>query len=124
MDKLDRIFEMQASLNAEITSLRHLEHWTADDWQQHLTLAMLSELAEALDGTNFKWWKNPADRDPEYLKGEIVDMLHFLISMAQRAGMDADELFGRYLDKNKENFDRQHGKSKKQGYAAGEHTEA
>lgn len=124
MDKLDTIFEMQASLNNEITSLRHLEHWTADDWQQHLTLALLSELAEALDETNFKWWKNPKQRDPAELKGEIVDMLHFLISMAQRAGMDADELFDRYMDKNKENFDRQHGKSQKPGYAAGEATEA
>jgi dimeric dUTPase (all-alpha-NTP-PPase superfamily) len=123
MDKLDTIFEMQASLNEEITTLRHLEHWTADDWQQHLTLAMLSELAEALDETDFKWWKNPKKRDPADLKGEIVDMLHFLISMAQRAGMDADELFGLYLSKNKENFDRQRGKSQKPGYAAGEGTE-
>lgn len=120
MDKLERIFEMQQALNEEITKLRGLEHWTADDWQQHLTLAMLSELAEALDGTNFKWWKNPTQKDPAYLKDEIVDMLHFLVSMAQRAGMDAQELFARYMDKNKENFDRQHGKSQKPGYGAGE----
>lgn len=124
MDKLDAIFDMQAALNTEITALHHLEGWTADEWQQRLTLAMLSELAEALNGTNFKWWKNPKAQDPEYMKEEIVDMLHFLISMAQRAGMGADELFERYLDKNKENFDRQHGKSQKPGYGAAEASEA
>lgn len=124
MDKLDLIFEMQAALNAEITALRHLEGITPDEWQQRLTLAMLSELAEALDGTNFKWWKNPKERDPEYLKEEIVDMLHFLVSMAQRAGMGADELYQRYLSKNRENFDRQHGKSQKPGYEAGATPEA
>ena len=49
MDKLDTIFTMQKSLNDEITALRHLEDVTPDQWQQKLTLAMLSEMAEALD---------------------------------------------------------------------------
>lgn len=120
MDKLDTIFQMQASLNDEITRLRHLEDVTPDMWQQKLTLAMLSEMAEALDGTDFKWWKNKKPKDPDYLKDEIVDMLHFLVSMALRSGMDAEEIFNRYLDKNKENFDRQHGLSKKAGYAISE----
>lgn len=124
MDKLDTIFTMQKSLNDEITTLRHLEDVTPDQWQQKLTLAMLSEMAEALEGTDFKWWKNKKPKDPDYLKEEIVDMLHFLVSMALRAGMDAEELYARYLAKNKENFDRQHGKSKKTGYDASEANEA
>lgn len=124
MDKLDTIFTMQKSLNDEITTLRHLENVTPDQWQQKLTLAMLSEMAEALEGTDFKWWKNKKPKDPDYLKEEIVDMLHFLVSMALRAGMDAEELYARYLAKNKENFDRQHGKSKKTGYDASEANEA
>ena len=90
MDKLDTIFTMQKSLNDEITALRHLEDVTPDQWQQKLTLAMLSEMAEALEGTDFKWWKNKKPKDPDYLKEEIVDMLHFLVSMALRAGMDAE----------------------------------
>ena len=124
MDKLDTIFTMQKSLNDEITALRHLEDVTPDQCQQKLTLAMLSEMAEALEGTDFKWWKNKKPKDPDYLKEEIVDMLHFLVSMALRAGMDAEELYARYLAKNKENFDRQHGKSKKPGYDASEANEA
>lgn len=120
MDKLDTIFEMQNALNKEIVSLRHLEHITPDEWHQKLTLAMLSEMAEALDGTDWKWWKNKKPKDPDYLKDEIVDMLHFLVSMSLRAGMSADEMFERYMAKNKENFDRQHGKSEKAGYDASE----
>ena len=120
MDKLDAIFDMQSALNKEIVALRHLENITPDEWQQKLTLAMLSELTEALDGTNWKWWKNRTPKDPDYLKDEIVDMLHFLVSMSLRAGMSADEMFERYIAKNKENFDRQHGKSAKAGYDASE----
>jgi len=33
--------------------------------------------------------------------------------------MDADELYRRYLEKNKENFARQHGTSEKKGYEVG-----
>ncbi|MBQ4088778.1 MAG: dUTPase [Clostridia bacterium] len=120
MDKLDAIFDIQSALNKEIVALRHLENITPDEWQQKLTLAMLSELTEALDGTNWKWWKNKTPKDPDYLKDEIVDMLHFLVSMSLRAGMSADEMFERYIAKNKENFDRQHGKSAKAGYDASE----
>ena len=116
MDKLDTIFEMQKALNDDIVRVRHLEDITPDQWQQKLTLAMLSEMAEALEGTDFKWWKNPKEKDPDYLKEEIVDMLHFLVSMALRAGMSAEEMYERYLAKNKENFDRQHGRSQKPGY--------
>ena len=120
MDKLDTIFTMQAALNDEIVALRHLEDVTPDQWHQKLTLAMLSEMAEALDGTDWKWWKNKKEKDPDYLKEEIVDMLHFLVSMALRSGMDAEEMYQRYLAKNQENFDRQHGKSRKEGYDASE----
>ena len=56
----------------------------------------------------------------DYTKEEIVDMLHFLVSMALRSGMDAEEMYQRYLAKNQENFDRQHGKSRKEGYDASE----
>ena len=120
MDKLDAIFEMQAALNAEIQQKRHLDDISPDEWQQKLTLAMLSELAEGLEATSFKWWKNKKDLGEDYLKEEIVDMLHFLVSMALRNGMDAEEMYRRYIEKNKENFDRQRGLSRKKGYVPGE----
>ena len=45
-----------------------------------------------------------------------MDVLHFFVSLCLRSGMDAEELFERYCEKNKENFDRQYGRSAKKGY--------
>jgi dimeric dUTPase (all-alpha-NTP-PPase superfamily) len=80
---------------------------------------MLSELSELIDEVNFKWWKNPKPVDTDKVKDELVDILHFFVSMCLKTGMDANELHERYLNKNKENFARQHGTSEKKGYEIG-----
>ena len=117
MDKLQEIFVMQKAFNDELIERRHLEGISDEQWIQMQTLAMISELSELIDEVNFKWWKNPKPVNADNVKEELVDVLHFFVSMCLRAGMDSDELHARYLAKNKENFDRQHGLSKKQGYA-------
>lgn len=115
MDKLEKIFEMQKLLDDDIEARRNLD-FTTEEWMQKEVLAMLSELSEVLDEVNFKWWKNKKPLDTDALRGELVDILHFFVSMCIRSGMDADELFARYIEKNKENFDRQYGRSEKKGY--------
>lgn len=119
MDKLAVIFELQKALDDDIASRRGLD-FTREQWIQKDVLAMLSELAELLDEVNFKWWKNAKPIDEAALHGELVDILHFFISMCIRAGLDADRLFEGYIAKNKENFDRQYGRSQKKGYAVDE----
>ena len=114
-DKLSVIFALQKALDTDIASRRGLD-FTPEQWIQKDVLAMLSELAELLDEVNFKWWKNPKPIDSPALQGELVDILHFFISMCIRAGMDADKLYEGYIAKNKENFDRQYGRSAKKGY--------
>ena len=116
MDKLETIFEYQKAFDGELAEKRGLQGIGMEEWIQRETLAMLSELAELIDEVNFKWWKNKKEVDPSRVKDELVDILHFFTSMCIKTGMDADELFSRYLEKNKENFDRQHGKSAKPGY--------
>ncbi len=123
MDKLDTIFAMQKAFDDEVIEKRHLDGITRDVWIQRTTLAMMDELAELINEVNYKWWKNPKPVDDENIKGELVDILHFFTSMCLKMGMDAQELHDRYLDKNKENFDRQHGLSQKQGYALSERGE-
>ncbi len=115
MDKLNKIFEMQKLLDDDIAARRHLTYST-EEWMQKEVLAMLSELSEVLDEVNFKWWKNKKPLNSDALRNELVDILHFFVSMCIRSGMDADELFERYVEKNKENFDRQYGRSEKKGY--------
>lgn len=114
-DKLDIIFELQKALDTDIQERRSLD-FTMTEWLQKDVLAMISELAELLDEVNFKWWKNEKPIDEASLHGELVDILHFFVSMCIRAGMDADKLFSGYVEKNRENFDRQYGRSQKKGY--------
>ncbi len=115
MDKLERIFEMQKMLDDDIAARRGLS-FSLEEWMQKEVLAMLSELSEVLDEVNFKWWKNKKPLDVDALQGELVDILHFFVSMCIKSGMDAEVLFKKYLEKNKENFDRQYGRSEKKGY--------
>ena len=81
---------------------------------------MLSEMAEVLDEVNFKWWKNKKEINEKALKEELIDILHFFISMCIDAGMNSDEMLEIYTRKNQENLDRQHGLSSKEGYAVSE----
>lgn len=120
MDKLDTIFAMQQKLNEDIIARRGLQDIPDEVWIQRQTLAMLSEMAELLDEVNFKWWKNPKPVDAGRVRDELVDILHFFVSMCLRSGMDAQELYERYLSKNEENFKRQDGTSEKKGYSLSE----
>lgn len=120
MDKLDEIFNMQKSLNDYIIKNRNL-NFTKEEWIQKGSLALIDEITELLNEINYKWWKNPRPIDDNAVKGEIVDMLHFFVSICLYAGMTSDELYKLYIDKNKENYDRQNGKSAKQGYSFSDH---
>ena len=100
-DKLDTIFYMQELFDKDVIKNRGLEGITPEQWIQKQTLAMVSELAELLDEVNFKWWKNPKEIDYSLVKGELVDILHFFTGMCLRVGMTSDELYERYLEKNK-----------------------
>ena len=115
MDRLAAIFAMQKLLNDDIASRRGLD-FSVEEWEQRLVLAMISELSEVLDEVNFKWWKNKRPVNTEALQDELVDVLHFFVSMCLRAGMSAEDLYRKYCEKNKENFNRQYGKSTKTGY--------
>ena len=115
MDKLDVIFHMQRKFDEDVAKNRGIE-WTSGEWIQKQTLAMISELAELLAEVNFKWWKNPRPVNPDNVREELVDILHFFVGMCNRSGMGSEELFSRYIKKNEENFKRQYGKSAKHGY--------
>lgn len=117
MDRLEHMLSIQDELNRVIKEKRHLEGVTPLEWMQKYTLAMLSEMAEMLDEVNFKWWKNPKELDSAALKEELVDILHFFLSMCLASGLDAEEMYQIYLRKNEENIKRQEGKSQKPGYA-------
>lgn len=117
MDRLEEIFVLQKQFNDEIIRTRKLDQVNDDQWMQRYMMAMFVEMAELMDETNYKWWKNPKEVDKDAVKEELVDILHFFVSLCIRSGMDAQDLYARYLEKNKENILRQQGKGKKSGYA-------
>ena len=45
--------------------------------------------------------------DEQNAKVEVVDLFHFLVSLAQTLGMTADDVFEAYIAKNKVNHQRQ-----------------
>ncbi|HKL94351.1 MAG TPA: dUTPase [Clostridia bacterium] len=116
VDKLATIFKMQQNFDEDVIHNRHLEGISEDVWIQRQTLAMVSELAELIDEVNFKWWKNKKEINTDNVRNELVDILHFFVSMCIKSGMDAEELFTRYIAKNEENFKRQRGLTEKSGY--------
>ena len=115
-DKLDSIFKLQEKFDTEIIKNRNLENVTPKEWILKETLAIVSELAELISEANFKWWKNEKEINWQNVKEELVDILHFFVSMCLKVDMTSEDLYELYIKKNKENFDRQHGLSDKSGY--------
>lgn len=113
---LKEIFELQDKFDRAVVEHRGLDY-SREVWIQKEILAIISELSEVLDEVNFKWWKDPQPLDGNRLKEEIVDVLHFFVSMCLKAGIGPEELHQAYLLKNQENFARQRGQSEKEGYA-------
>ena len=105
MDKLEEIFTMQKSLNDYIIEKRNL-NFSKEEWIQKGSLALIDEITELLNEVNYKWWKNPKEVDDNAVKEEIVDMLHFFVSICLYAGVSAKDLYDAYIEKNKENFDK------------------
>lgn len=115
-DMLTEIFRLQKQFDDAVVEHRDLDY-SPEVWIQKEILAIISELSEVLDEVNFKWWKDPKAIDHEKLTEEIVDVLHFFVSMCLKAGIGPEELYEAYIRKNRENFARQQGASDRDGYA-------
>ena len=113
---LQDIFEEQIRLNKKINPDLYKEIADPEIKRQRILqfeLALRQESAEAIDSLNWKWWKKDND-DWDNIKIELVDMLHFWVSMCTVAGLDADEVINLYLKKNELNHKRQN-----EGYKEG-----
>ena len=115
MDKMDEIFELQHQLNQRIGVVT--EGMTEEEkgkWVLNYTRAMQQEIAELIDSVPWKWWAKYQKFDEQNAKVEVVDLFHFLISIAQVLGMSAEDVHQAYLAKNEVNHKRQDsGYSKK-----------
>jgi dimeric dUTPase (all-alpha-NTP-PPase superfamily) len=127
-DLFEELFALQASLNDRIFQKRDLRGSdgrilttsalaAARDgdiapgsdtarWISNYLRALQEEGRELSDEVPWKWWSKEC-LDMDAIRVEIVDMLHFWISLALASGLDAKETHRLYLLKNQVNLDRQ-----------------
>ncbi len=99
---------MQDALNQRIGVVtENMSEAEKTKWLLNYSRAMTQEIAELVDSVPWKWWANYQQFDEQNARVEVVDLFHFLISMAQVLGMSADDVFAAYCKKNQVNFKRQ-----------------
>lgn len=108
MDKLEEVFRLQRELNERIgVHLDDLSEEKKTEWVLNYTRAMQQEMSELIDSVPWKWWAKYQNFDEQNAKVEVVDLFHFLVSLAQVLGMTAEDVYAAYLKKNKVNHQRQ-----------------
>ena len=108
MDKFDEIFSMQDTLNKRIgVNTDGMSDEDKAKWVLNYTRAMQQEMSELIDSVPWKWWAKYQEFDEQNAKVEVVDLFHFLISLAQVLGMTPEDVHKAYLKKNKVNHERQ-----------------
>jgi dimeric dUTPase (all-alpha-NTP-PPase superfamily) len=107
-DQLRELWQMQKALNERIgVNMEGMSTEEKTRWILNYTRAMTQEIAELNDSVPWKWWANYQKFDEQNARVEVVDLFHFLISLAQVLGMSADDVFDAYIKKNAVNFKRQ-----------------
>ena len=107
-DQLRELFRMQKALNERLgVRTEDMSQEEKTKWLLNYCRAMSQEIAELTDSVPWKWWAKYQKFDEQNARVEVVDLLHFLISLAQVLGMSADDVFNAYVRKNEVNFKRQ-----------------
>ncbi len=116
-DRLRELFRRQQSLNRRIgVNTDGMSDEQKTQWVLNYCRAMSQEIAELTDSVPWKWWAKYRKFDEQNARVEVVDLFHFLISLAQVLGMSADDVFNAYVKKNEVNFKRQQS-----GYSEKDH---
>lgn len=107
-DMLQQLFDMQMALNKRIgVNPSEMDEEQRTQWVLNYTRATSQELAELVDSVPWKWWAKYQEFDLQNARVEVVDLFHFIISLAQVLGMDASDVHNLYTQKNAVNFQRQ-----------------
>ena len=120
-DGLQLMLRLQKELNAKVypKAIRNLRINSLQNTPEDFTLetkeimtkeyllAVMRECAEAMDLINSKFWKDThKEVDIVELKYEMIDILHFVLSLFDIWSMDKNEVLGIFISKYKENVRR------------------
>src|SRR5207249_797875 len=107
-DKLEEIFRMQEALNRRIgVDTATMTDEQRQQWLLNYCRAMSQEIAELTDCVPWKWWAKYQKFDKQNARVEVVDLLHFLISLAQVLEMGPNDIYNAYTKKHRVNLARQ-----------------
>jgi hypothetical protein len=142
MDMLRELFNMQAALNnatfakydirdgdGNVLTMEALKFYAhredllgpnslTNTWLGKYLQALNAESEELQKSLLWKWWSKDGV-DIQNARVEIIDQLHFWISLALTAGLDADDVMNLYKKKNAVNLERL-----RTGYSQATKTEA
>ncbi len=140
-DKLEEIFSLQSDLNdgiftkqqikgpdGEVLTMAAIQHALENGetgpnglpnlWLRNYLTALKDEAREVGEELLWKWWSKDK-LDMQNIRVEIVDLMHFLTSMALSAGLTAEEFHRLYTMKHRVNQKRQ-----EEGYSKDKKDEA
>jgi len=99
---------MQEALNQRIgVETKGMTEEEKIKWTLNYLRAMQQEMAELTDSVPWKWWAKYQKFDEQNARVEVIDLFHFLISIAQVLGMSSEDVYQAYLKKNAVNHQRQ-----------------
>ena len=107
-DQFRELFRMQHALNQRIGV--NTDAMTEEDktkWVLNYCRAMSQEIAELTDSVPWKWWAKYQKFDKQNARVEVIDLLHFLISIAQVLEMTPADFYEAYTKKHQVNLARQ-----------------
>jgi dimeric dUTPase (all-alpha-NTP-PPase superfamily) len=107
-DKLEEIFRLQEQLNKKIgVDTAAMTDEQRIHWVLNYCRAMTQEIAELTDSVPWKWWAKYQKFDKQNARVEVIDLMHFLISISQVLEMTPDDFYDAYTKKHKVNLARQ-----------------
>src|SRR3979411_2182130 len=99
-DQLRELFRMQQALNQRIgVNTDSMTEEEKTKWILNYCRAMSQEMSELTDSVPWKWWAKYQKFDEQNARVEVVDLFHFLISLAQVLGMSANDVLNAYVKK-------------------------
>ncbi len=128
-DKLDQLFALQLELNDRIFAKKDIRdnegktltmatlmaeakrealgpNTKVNEWLGKYLQALDDESRELKEELLWKWWSKD-HLDMQNIRVEIIDQLHFWMSLAMTAGLDSESVFRIYMQKNAVNHARQ-----------------
>ena len=105
---LKEMFAKQHKLQIKLGNDKYKHNET---FIKNMTLAAIDELMEALRETPWKPWKKQQYYNKKLFQKELIDVWHFLINLSLASGMNYNDVYNKFIYKNKINLQR-----KKEGY--------